>query len=154
MSIIVYGARLYGRVDSVPGVLHVGTRFLHAFYVPLVPTGSFLVVKNGRRSWLRGNNETLPLQRLSWRSILAAWLRALLMSIVVGATIVGTTMVLVEASYRYTVPTFSLLAACLAGFVVSYRFTRASPRRLEALASAGVPPSILARARAELESAK
>jgi hypothetical protein len=38
--IIVWGSRLYGKVDAVPGLFHVATRFGHIWYLPLIPMGS------------------------------------------------------------------------------------------------------------------
>ena len=38
--IIVWGTKLYGKVDEVPGMFHVATRFFHLWYIPLVPLSS------------------------------------------------------------------------------------------------------------------
>jgi len=38
--VIVWGSRLYGKVDVVPGFFHVATRFGHVYYLPLIPTQS------------------------------------------------------------------------------------------------------------------
>ena len=66
--IIVYGTRLYGKIDSC-GDTHVATRFFHISWLPLIPMGTQLVLeKNG------GSYRFLP-QSLSGRSVLAAYLR-------------------------------------------------------------------------------
>src|SRR5215218_2244831 len=38
------GEHIYGVVDQVPGVMHVGTRILHFNFLPCVPLGSVVVV--------------------------------------------------------------------------------------------------------------
>ena len=41
--VVVYGTKLCGRVDHVPGVFYVATKFAHCWYLPLVPLGSYAV---------------------------------------------------------------------------------------------------------------
>ncbi len=40
----VYGKRVYGIVDVVPEVLHVGTLFWHVYWIPIAPVASYLLV--------------------------------------------------------------------------------------------------------------
>ncbi len=42
---VVYGTRLYGRVDMIPGLCYVATRFFHIFWIPIIPLGSQIVVE-------------------------------------------------------------------------------------------------------------
>jgi hypothetical protein len=78
--IIVFGTRLFGKVDEVPGLGHVVTRFFHVYYFPLIPYESFLVLaKSGDQ--FRGAK--IP---LSAKSVFVAWLRA---GAIVGAVIAG-----------------------------------------------------------------
>ena len=79
--VIVWGSRLYGKVDVVPGFFHVATRFGHVYYLPLIPTQSFVVLGQSGDQF-RG--VAIP---LSAKSILLAWLRALLVVTVIVATI-------------------------------------------------------------------
>src|ERR1051325_1234812 len=67
--IIIWGSRLYGKVDEVPGMFHVATKFGHLWYIPLIPLGSHIVLEQTGRGW-RG----MPVP-LSGKSVLAAWLR-------------------------------------------------------------------------------
>jgi len=67
--IIIWGVRFAGKVDAVPQVGHVATRFFHLYYVPLIPVGTFLVTDE-RDDAFSG----LPLP-LSLKSILVGWLR-------------------------------------------------------------------------------
>jgi len=41
------GEHIYGVVDQVPGVMHVGTRILHFNFLPCFPLGSVVVVDKG-----------------------------------------------------------------------------------------------------------
>ncbi len=64
----IWGNRLFGRVDYVPGLGHVATRFFHLFYVPLVPLGSQVVPEEGPGA--------LPIAACG-KSIAIAYLRAI-----------------------------------------------------------------------------
>ena len=67
--VIIWGVRFAGKVDAVPQVGHVATRFFHLYYVPLVPVGTFLVTDE-RDDAFSG----LPLP-WSFKSIAVGWLR-------------------------------------------------------------------------------
>jgi len=70
--IIIFGSRLYGKVDEVPGLFHVATRFGHAWYLPLIPMGSYLVLGQQGDEW---HGASIGLSVKSW---LIAWLRTAL----------------------------------------------------------------------------
>ncbi|AKF09476.1 hypothetical protein [Sandaracinus amylolyticus] len=67
---IVYGTRMYGRVDEMPEG-YVATQFVHIWFIPLVPISSMLVTDDSNDRSVRG-------VKLGWsgKSILAAYLRA------------------------------------------------------------------------------
>jgi hypothetical protein len=67
--VIIWGVRFAGKVDAVPKVGHVATRFFHLYYVPLIPVGTYLVTDE-REDAFSG----LPLP-WSFKSILVGWLR-------------------------------------------------------------------------------
>src|SRR5688572_6535514 len=67
---IVFGARMYGRVDEVPGLFYVATQFFHIYYLPLVPMGSRLVLASDSKNPL-----VMPIA-FSFKSLAIAWLRA------------------------------------------------------------------------------
>ncbi|RMG18516.1 MAG: hypothetical protein D6731_01860 [Planctomycetota bacterium] len=69
--VIVYGTGYYGRVQAIPGVGYVATRFAHIYYVPLLPLQSYLVV---RESWW-APKEGVKIGP-SLLSVFVAWLRA------------------------------------------------------------------------------
>jgi hypothetical protein len=78
--LIVWGSRLYGKVDEVPGLFHVATRFGHLWYIPLIPMGSHLVLARQGDSY-----QGIPIP-MSGKSVLLAWLRA---GSLVGGVIAG-----------------------------------------------------------------
>src|SRR5438874_1254623 len=69
---IVWGSRLMGKTDVVPGLFHVATKFGHVYYLPLIPTASYVVLAQNGESF-RG----VPIT-LSVKSILMAWARTAL----------------------------------------------------------------------------
>lgn len=67
-----FGTKLMGKVDEVPRMGYVSTQFFHVNYLPIIPTGTYFVLEESGDNF-RG--VTLP---LSFKSILVAWLRAIL----------------------------------------------------------------------------
>lgn len=67
----IAGQDSYGKVDEVPGVGHVETRFDHLYFLPLLPQGSELVLACDRDGRSRVAIPT------SFKSVLVAWARAL-----------------------------------------------------------------------------
>ena len=80
---VIFGHRLFGKVDAVPNVGFVATRFFHIDYVPLVPTQCWLVFEQKGRSW-RGVR--IP---FSFKSLLLAWLRPIALVAGVIASVVA-----------------------------------------------------------------
>lgn len=70
MSVFVYGTSPRGRVEYVPGLFHVATRFFHLWHLPLIPLGSELV---GTSRCPEATGRRVP---LNGRSVLAAYARA------------------------------------------------------------------------------
>jgi hypothetical protein len=99
--IFVFGSRLYGKVDVVPGLFHVETRFGHFDYVPLFPLESFVIFnKNGDNF----NGVKIP---LSFKSICYAWLRT--------ATLVGALISLLFCVIEYKSNPSNCLTASIVG---------------------------------------
>lgn len=67
--LIIYGTRMYGRVDECGGS-YLATCFVHLWYLPVIPTGSHLVVG----THADGSSQSIPVP-LSWRSVMAAYMR-------------------------------------------------------------------------------
>jgi hypothetical protein len=68
--IIIWGERLMGKCDTIPGIGHVATRFFHIQFIPFAPVRSFLVFQYGVAPV-----PAVPIP-LSTKSILTAWSRA------------------------------------------------------------------------------
>jgi hypothetical protein len=69
---IIFGTRLFGKVDEVPGLFHVATKFGHVNFVPLIPLEGWLVFGQEGNGW-RGI--TIP---MSMKSVAVAWIRFVL----------------------------------------------------------------------------
>jgi hypothetical protein len=82
--VVIYGSRLMGKTDFVPGLFHVATRFGHIYYLPLIPMASYVVLGQSGENF-RG----VPIT-LSAKSILLAWARA-------GLFVVGVIVSIVAA---------------------------------------------------------
>lgn len=81
--IIVWGTKLCGKVDQVPGLCWVSTQFAHLYYIPLVPTGSYAVFAEDGDGW-QGKQISL-----SWKSVFAAWIRTVLVLVAIAGVVVG-----------------------------------------------------------------
>jgi len=132
--VIVWGTINAGKVDEVPGQLfHVMTQFGHVYYIPLIPTGSFVVLEKTADGGFRG--APIP---LSFKSILTGWLRGGSIVAILGS-IVATAIMLLDpkaAPYAWILPVLIGLAAVIA-LILSYQlqfFTAASYERAKELA--------------------
>lgn len=86
---IIFGRRLFGKTDAVPGVFHVATQCYHVNFVPMATVKTYLFV--GTRA------VAIP---QSGRSIAAAWARTLS----VYGTVLSSIFVLATLSdYRYSI---------------------------------------------------
>lgn len=90
--IIIFGERMLGKVDQVPGFCYVVTKFAHLNYIPLIPTASWIVLEGSESGdGFRGK----PIG-MSGKSVLAGYIRgwggiaAVVTSAVVGG-VVGST---------------------------------------------------------------
>jgi hypothetical protein len=145
--IYVFGTRMYGKVDQVPGLFHVSTQFAHLNFIPLFPIKSWLVFD----STMQGNAfRGIP---LGWhgKSIFFAWLR--FGSFTGGiAALIAAAIFGVEVLDRHkdAVPTLVVCAVLapllflLLGF--SYKLSSAGPMRALKIASRhGIKPEALAQ---------
>ena len=83
---IVWGSRMYGKVDEVPGLCHVATQFGHLYYIPLIPFGSYAVISETGDDF---QGAPLP---LSGKSVLTAWLRTIFVAAGSGSWIMSAIM--------------------------------------------------------------
>jgi hypothetical protein len=148
---LMLGDSMYGKVDQVPGLFHVATRFFHLQYVPLVPMGTYLILESGQT-----RNARFRIG-LSIKSVLLAWLRAALWIAVIGCPFIGLVALAEQprpggrARPRDPWPAVAILAgfevATAAVLWLSYRFTHSSPvRALDLAGQVGIPPEAVAAA--------
>ncbi len=71
MGVVVYGKRLCGQVDRVPGLFYTSTLFWHIDYLPLFPVRSYIVLEGSED----GDNFRGKAIRLQLKSVLAGYLR-------------------------------------------------------------------------------
>ena len=125
--VIIYGTRLMGKVDQVEALGHVATQFFHLYYVPLIPTGSYLVLSE------QGDDFRGVSVPLSFKSVLTAWLRAGTFLGFVVCTIVAIVTIADKKNEAVPGIAFGFLAAvCLGSFIATYFvkwFTKASYER-------------------------
>ncbi len=134
--ILIWGSRQYGKVDEVPGLFHVATRFGHLWYIPLLPMKSYAVFGEDGDSF-RGLE--LP---LSMKSVLVGWARA---ALIVGTIVLGIFALLAFGESALAGGLCLVGAAVAAGLTfASYRWTpiclASYERAMEIAERAGLEP--------------
>lgn len=143
---IVFGVRLFGKAEIVPGVFFIATRFFHVCFIPLIPMQSFVIFEDSQQE---GGGAALP--SLHWGSISMAWLRGLLFGGALALAIMAWNKVETGAATNQARPMLLMALGCVAAFAGSYRVARATTESLEALRRVdGVPSHILTRAKERL----
>jgi hypothetical protein len=75
----VYGTHYLGKINVVPGLFHVATKFFHINFVPLVPLGSAIVFANSDHTMANGQLGILAVKLpFNWPSFFMAYLRTIL----------------------------------------------------------------------------
>lgn len=145
---IVFGTRLFGKVDDVPGAFHVATRFFHVSFFPLIPMGSWIVLESSKESGFMSSSWSgVQLPSLSWSSIGMAWLRTLSIYGAVGLAIVALASADDGGPKKIAIASF-LALLCLGALFYSYKITKMTPERAEAFARMpGVPSELAAHAK-------
>jgi hypothetical protein len=142
--LIIWGKRLYGAVDRVPGVLHVATSFGHAYYFPAIPGETYIVVEPREKG---EQPKYIPIER-NGKSVISAYLRALAVAAGIFLTFLGGIRFMMLYS-TYGTSTNQLIAgsliplaglACLVGVLISMKMSLADKDRAIQLArQAGIP---------------
>jgi hypothetical protein len=138
--IVVWGTRLYGKVDRVPGLFYVATHFAYLQFIPLFPTASYLIIDGTEGSkGFQGVKISM-----SGKSVLYGYLRAVLVVASIGLIFAGGITLSKE-----TGPAVGMIVGGLvAGLALwlSYRLSRPSPQRALRLATeAGIEPEVVAQ---------
>jgi hypothetical protein len=143
---IIFGVRLFGKAEIVPGVFFIATRFFHICFIPLIPMQSFVIFQDSAQ-----DGAGLALTALHWGSISMAWLRQLLL---VGAALLGLMAwkkLAAHVPISQLQPMLLMALGCLAAFAGSYRIAHASTESLEAMRRLdGMPAHVLTRAKQRL----
>lgn len=147
----IVGDGYYGKCDRVPGLFHVKTRFLHIYWMPVVPRESYLVFESS------GGQQGIAIP-LSFRSVLLAWSRMAATLLAVALTLLWVPMFLVlfgsmRPGANPTIrPIDAIFLLICVTFVVALvaRFTfrswNAKPSRAYYLGKiAGFSPSVIAQ---------
>jgi hypothetical protein len=80
---IFYGTDFYGKVDRVPGLLYVITRFSNVWYLPFVPIETYVIFDRPGDKGRRGVR--IPMR---WKSVFLGWLRgACALGLIISATV-------------------------------------------------------------------
>src|SRR5262249_33024029 len=158
---VILGEQLYGKVDQVPGLLHVATKFGHINFIPVVPMKSFIVLEGTKK----GREFAGVGIQLRWKSVLFAWIRSGCVISGAGTALVAVILagvILFDRRWEFLVVCVATaVAASMFWFLVwlSYRVSRAGPTRaLDLARQVNVPPEVVARffakrlGAAELES--
>jgi len=135
--IYIFGTKTYGKVDHLPGLFYVSTSFLHVNFVPLFPTGSYLIIDDGKERGMKIG--------ISGKSIFFAWMRA----ITLAGGIVLTCLGVFKLAKHHLPAALIMIAVGMLGvlfFFLSYKLARPGPKRaLRIAGQAGIAPEILAR---------
>ena len=138
--IVFFGTRNYGKVDHVPGLFYVSTRFAYLQFIPLIPTETHLIF-DGTESGEGFRGVKLG---LSGKSIFYTYLRATCFLGGILAVIVGCIEVAQQPLTGALLIAGGLGAVLL--FFLSYKLSRPSPQRALRLAEeAGIPPEDVAQ---------
>lgn len=145
---IVFGSRLFGKVEEVPGLFHVATKFFHVNFVPLFPFESWIVVSGTQEHGVLGSSwRGFRLSSLRWGSALMGWLRCGLVVAALALFAGGCVMASEGRPAGWLV--LLLSGGCGGAFWYSYRLTRATPESLARLVQDDAFPVDLARAARE-----
>src|SRR5438552_8607088 len=138
--VVVWGTRLYGKVDYVPGLFYVATHFAYLQFIPLFPTASYLIL-DGTEGGQGFQGVKIP---MSGKSVLVGYLRAALF--VLGVVLLGFGIAMVGKKLVAGTALISAGLLCGLVFLLIYKLTRPGPQRALRLAQhAGIPPEAVAK---------
>ena len=126
--IIIWGSRLFGKVDVVPGLFHVATKFFHVWYLPLIPLGSHLVTEEHEDGWIG-----IPVG-LSGKSVFIAWIRTAAFLATIVFAVMAVAQIAEGVDWFTPVLRCLICGAILAGTYLYKGFSRASYERAVYLA--------------------
>lgn len=145
---LIFGTHLFGKVDAVPGLFYVKSQFFHLYFMPLIPTRSYLIFdgteqdENFQGVWIR----------FSVKSAAKGWLRAFLILIAVVMIILALLGLMdrwfpMDTQLPLSLAQLGCAGICFVFFFISRKWwLRVTPERaLELAAQAGIPSEELAK---------
>ena len=143
---IIFGTRFYGKVDHLPGLCYIVTRFVHIWFVPLIPTETYLVLEGTESG---GNFRGVPIS-MSLKSVVNAWLRAGCVLGIIGGIIASFVSLIRlsegRADFMDVIGSLGVFVAAIGLMALSYKvFGKVSPQRAEELGQhLGIDPRAMA----------
>ncbi|HEY3445201.1 MAG TPA: hypothetical protein VGK67_02510 [Myxococcales bacterium] len=143
---LIFGKRLFGRVDEVQGVFYVAPLFGHLFYFPLVPLQTWLLVSGsehfagGAQGEWTASGIPIP---TSAKSVLFGWARGFLLAAAFASVPAALQGLLEDRTGREYLPPWgpgAVIAACLIAFALSRPLSRPGVARLDAMIRRGLVP--------------
>jgi hypothetical protein len=128
----IVGDNYYGKVDHVPGLFYVKTRFLHVWWFPFVPRESYLFFDE-KPGWGGLRGVKIPLR---WKSVCTAWIRACSLFGCFWLLLAGGILLTrdrVEAPLVAAATLCGLALICAVANWLTHQWTRADPERAIAL---------------------
>lgn len=140
---VTFGEKLFGVVDQVPGQFYIATPFLHICDFPLIPGRSYLVMEGSQVDPTIFRKGSFAGYSIYWslKSIAMAWFRGLLGFLSLVAAVNAGVMFLLyfkdksDPQYlRFALVAIAAICLFLGAYVLSRRFSKASPQRLAKIA--------------------
>jgi hypothetical protein len=132
----------FGKCDIVPRECFVATEFQHFAFLPVIPIRTWVIIEGSETS----SDDCTDSFQLSWsgtpipfsaKSLLLAWIRALMILVMIAAGIYLAFLVLLWIDGRGNLARIAITAAIFGSVYLSYwcsyRFAYASPTRTEYL---------------------
>lgn len=121
--LLIWGSRQYGKVDEVPGLFHVATRFFHIWFIPLIPLQSYIVLQR------TGNSFHGMATSMSGKSVLAGYARIWPFFVSAACMLFALPMFALAKTGSIVAGVVAVLiaAGCMVGGILSY--THASMQR-------------------------
>jgi hypothetical protein len=145
--LVILGTSQYGKVDRVPNLCHVSTRFFHINYLPLIPLESYIVLAGSEE----GSNFRGVRISLSPKSVLFGWARAALILTALVAVPVGVGTAVeffnqapANRSVEAAATPWAVLAAAVFAYWLTHRFAAAGyDRALDLGRQLGLDPAVV-----------
>lgn len=140
--LVMFGSRMFGKTDVVPGVCHVVTKFFHINFLPLIPLESYVVVAGSEKGdGFKGKQ--IP---MSFKSVLIGWVRA---AAFLTGVFCGVMLLVALTDNRSHALTQLVVTTAVSwsAFIATYRFGKASvPRSIYLARELGISEELLEKA--------